>query len=223
VGFTPVEVRVLSAALLRPGKRRVVFVLSRQPSTKGQTLTRGLAVLDGQLPPIFDQGVVPSLTGRATKEVEEAILSEPLWYRTGGDQRVTAPRPVLGPPAQDRRDWIHRDVRNERLEIPIVGHMLGSIAVLEQVADTKMSAIELPRVLAMEQLDTLTQIWVRGFDKQVNVVRHQAIAQAQPILTLDHGGQELQVPPVVVVIDKDADAIDASREDVGDRTFVFLS
>src|SRR6266540_1467144 len=79
------------------------------------------------------------------------------------------------------------------------------------VAVTKVEPL---RVRAVEELHPLRDVRLRGFDHEVEVVRHQAVGVAPPLESFDYRFEKRQKAPVVGLAAEDLLAPVASSADV---------
>jgi ferredoxin len=77
-----------------------------------------------------------------------------------------------------------------------------------------MSFVESLCVAAMQCLHARAEVFVRGLEKQMDVIRHEAIRQAQPPLPPDDLPEDYQVGVTVDVVEVDVAAVIAAGEDM---------
>src|SRR3954468_6292075 len=82
---------------------------------------------------------------------------------------------------------------------------------LEEVAVAAMPAVEGLGVLELQAMHALPEIRLRRLHEQVNVVRHEAVREADPAEPQDDHGEQPDVAAVVIVVDKDPPAFNAAR------------
>jgi hypothetical protein len=116
---------------------------------------------------------------------------------------MAAPAPVLGALAEGGAHRVRRDVRDGRPELLVGLDPDRPVATLKEVPVAIVALVEDLRVRAVEPLHPAREIRVRGLDQQVHVVVHQAIAEAAPLVAVDHAAQEGQVGAAVAIVDED--------------------
>jgi hypothetical protein len=130
-----------------------------------------------------------------------------------GERRgVAAPGPALGLLAQARPHGVERDISDGRPELLVARDVNGAEPALKDVPDAPMSFVEAPGVAAVKRLHAGTEVCLRSFEKQMDVIRHEAVRQAPPPLPPDDLPEDRQVCPAVDVVEKDLAPIIAASE-----------
>jgi hypothetical protein len=131
-----------------------------------------------------------------------------------GDRRVAAESPVSDAVAKRSRDGIHDDVAHGSHERRVIRDQRRLVPSFEQVPAPDMTNVEGACVAPVQPLHAVAEVRFGRLDHQVHVVGHQAVAQEVPALALGDRSKQPRVRLEVVVISKDAPAIDATRHHV---------
>src|ERR1051325_6327586 len=91
------------------------------------------------------------------------------------------------------------------------------------MAGPVMAPIESERILPVQQLHSISEIRLRGFDQKMHVIRHEAEAQEVPALSSNDSGQPLRIGLVILVVDESPAAINAPSAYVGSPPRHFAS
>lgn len=144
-------------------------------------------------------------------------MSDPAGRLVACDMDVAAPAPLGRAVAQNRLDRVRDDVAgNPHDRLVVTAHERGLVARLEEVPLAPVALVEGTGVAAVQPLHPVAEVGIRRLDQQMDVVGHQAVGEQMPALALDDRDQEPRVQLVVLVVDKDATAIDAAGDDVID-------
>lgn len=80
----------------------------------------------------------------------------------------------------------------------------------EQVAGALVAVVEPPGVLAVQELDSGGEPRPRRVEHEMDVVAHQAVRVAGPLVVLDGLGEQAEIGEPVVVVAKDHRAVDSA-------------
>jgi hypothetical protein len=118
---------------------------------------------------------------------------------------VARPRPVRGTAADSGSNGIERDVTRQLEKVLVAFEQDVAVRNLEDVPDVFVSSVEALRIGAAEVPHSLRQVRLRRLDDKVEVIRHQAISEADPPEASD--GTPHQPYESVPVVDVDEDPL----------------
>jgi hypothetical protein len=84
------------------------------------------------------------------------------------------------------------------------------------MADARPPFVEALRVDAVKRVHAPPEIRLRRLDQEMHVVRHQAVSKAVPAEVPDDPAQQSQIPPPIVVVEKDQPPLNAARKHMPD-------
>ncbi len=82
------------------------------------------------------------------------------------------------------------------------------------MAGALVPVVEPPGVLAVQELDSGGEPRLRRVEHEVDVVAHQAVGVAVPLVAFDGLGEQAEIGEPVVVVAKDRRAVDAASSHV---------
>jgi hypothetical protein len=95
--------------------------------------------------------------------------------------------------------------------------------MFEELSAATVAVVEVARVSPVKPLHARRKRRIAELDQEVHVVRHQAERQDDPPGPLNRLLEERDVPLVVLVVDEERRAFDATRPDVHHRAGVIRS
>ena len=113
------------------------------------------------------------------------------------------PRIVLCRGAHACPDRVQDDVAGQLEEVRFALDEDSLEAPLEHVADPIVPAVESLRVLPVQAPHASGQVRLGGLDEQVEVVRHQAVAVAVPVVGVDDLAQPVEEGVPIPVVEED--------------------
>jgi len=93
---------------------------------------------------------------------------------------IAAPAPLARPTTETGLDRVSREIPSELDQVPVPFDLAGIEAALEEVSLKGVSMVEVLRITAVQPLHAPRKIAGRSLDDEVVVVRHEAVAVANP-------------------------------------------
>jgi hypothetical protein len=118
--------------------------------------------------------------------------------------------------ADPRSNWVQRQVARDLEKVAFGLDCLRVEPVLEEMALETLAPVKPLRVAAVQPVHSRRKCRFLHLEREMEMVGHEAIREALPLLASNREGQQREEPPTAVLVDKDVCGAVAARGDVED-------